>query len=399
MADANMKHQYADAEPDADFMATCPPPVQPQELQLAEMMSALGASTVRAVIFDLDTKLCHESWQINEYGETSSDSNDGGAITQFVTAMGTIAQLSQTSANETLIRQLNPRRCAFAWRIDERRVAVVEARYLLPQTGRRDQDAAVLRELFNVRMPRHASDETVATLGVVTEFPHGRDGHDTALHSSPDAGPSAPPEQGLDTPSPRGAAMSPPPLGLGRGLLALIVFCLVAAIVFLVAERQMQSLQGEQLRLRTQAEATMTRQMADVLAQGDYGEVQAELETFAELAYFQDAVVTNAQRRVIAMVGTVQDARIGNIVPSDASSTGTVAVLRGRDEAGVGQLITWGLPGANVGPPTSQRSLLVAAALLSLAALVYAAWLLLRFRRRKASWPDTPLRRRRNENS
>ena len=393
-----MKHQYADAEPDADFMATRPPPLQPQELQLAELMSALGASTVRAVIFDLDTKLCHESWQINEYGESSNDSNDGGAITQFVTAMGTIAQLSQTSANETLIRQLNPRRCAFAWRIDERRVAVAEARYLLPQTGRRDQDAAVLRELFNVRMPRHASSPTVASLGVVSEFPHARDGHEAALHRSPDAGPTPPPDQGIDAPSPRSTSMSPPPLGLGRGLFALIVFCLVAAIVFLVAERQMQTLQGEQLRLRAQAEATMTRQLADVLAQGDYGEVQAELETFAELAYFQDAVVTNAQRRVIAMVGTVQDARIGNIVPSDASAAGKVAVLRGRDQASVGQLITWGLPGAKAGPPTSQRTLLLAAALLSLAALVYAAWLLLRFRRRKGLWPDTPLRHRRSAN-
>ena len=414
-----MKYQYADPPPDADFLATRPPPIQQQDAHLAELMSSLGASTVRAVIFDLDTKLCRESWLINEYGESSNESNDGGATTHFVTAMGTIAQLSQTSANETLVRQLNPRRCAFAWRIDDHRVAVAEARYLLPQTGRRDQDAAVLRELFHACMPRQATSEAAMPSGVTPEFPEHGPATDTAAAHGPDAGGrqprtphldvpvlvgGAPPRAGISvamststgtgsdtstgtgsgTTTATGAATS---TGTSAGLFALMLFCLVAAIVFLVADRQTRSLQDEQLRLQSQADATMIRQLADVLALGDYGEVQAELETFAELGYVQDAVVTNAQRRVVALVGTVQDARIGNVLPSDGASTGKVVALRARDQPGVGHLTTWAMPGSTVKPFASQRTLLIAASLLSLAALVNAAWLLVRYRRRRGLWP------------
>ncbi|MDP3614333.1 MAG: hypothetical protein Q8R98_21025 [Rubrivivax sp.] len=387
-----MKHQYADAAPEVDFRPTDPPPLQ-EDAQLAELMSILGAVTVRTVIFDLDTRLCHESWQINEYGESSNDSNVGGAITQFVTAMGTIAQLSKTPATETLIRQLNPRRVAFAWRVGERRVAVAEARYRMPQTGRQDQDALLVRELFIARMLRPTASEAVAAVALAPEVPN-----------TP-AGPAAQAGQGAEwaaSPSaslllsekpPQDVAARPPPTGsgtragAGAGLFALMLFCLIAVAMFLIADQQMQSLQSEHLRLRAQAEATMSTQLTAVLAQGDYGEVQAELDAFAELGYFQNAVVTNAQRRVVALVGTVQGARIGNIFPADDSVNAKSVALRGRDQPGVGHLMTWEQPGPTVEPPTSQRTLLIAASLSSLVALVAAAWLLARFRRRNGLWP------------
>ena len=233
-------------------------------MHFAALMRSLGASTVRAVMFDLDTRLWRDGWLINEYGESSNESNDGGATTHFGTAMGTIAQLSQTSATETLVHQLNPRRCAFAWRIDDHRVAVVEARYLLPQTGRRDQDAAVLRELFHACMPRQASSEAlsepVMQPGVAPDWPVFGPADNSAATHRPETDAQQPLPPQLNVPSPVDAATQQAGTRMGMstgtgtgtgtgtntgtsaGLLALRVFCLVAAIVFLIADRQTRSL-------------------------------------------------------------------------------------------------------------------------------------------------------------
>ena len=100
------------------------------------------------------------------------------------------------------------------------------------------------------------------------------------------------------------------------------------------------SLRLESAQLQAKADATMTQMVGKALAEGDYGEVQAELASFAALKYFESALVVNKRGRVIAATGPIHGIRMGD--PLAAGVAGNARVVELNDNAGrIGQLLVW----------------------------------------------------------
>ena len=75
--------------------------------------------------------------------------------------------------------------------------------------------------------------------------------------------------------------------------------------------------QAECARLQAVADKYMAASLAATMIGRDYGEVQDQLARIVESGFVRRAVVLNAQRRVVALVGSVPPIRIGMEVPAD----------------------------------------------------------------------------------
>ena len=381
-----MKPQAADTPPDRGFLPTVPPSLEPDPRLTAALLATLGVVTVRASLMELATMSCQLNWSINEHGE-ADDNNNGhsGPDSQFRITMATIVQLKDTPAAETLTRRLDPRRWAFAWRVDARRVAVAEACYQLAHIEHSDDDTALLRQICDAGLQVTSFGTTAAAGGALElaastdsrdDDGPGASAHRDAAHSD-QAG-----HRARSAPRSAAARQLAVKLPLRWGMLALLLLCLGAAAVFVLAHRQADSMQGETLQLRAQAEATMSTRLGEVLAGGDYGEVQGELETFATLKYFEGAVVTNARRRVVAVAGDVKGVRMGDPVSPEAAKGARLSSLATRGQPTDAELMTWGgVRNPLLAPIASQRTWLIVGFLLSVSAMAAAAWLMVRFRR------------------
>jgi len=96
---------------------------------MALMFGQLGVASVRASVVDMDSMAFQSAWSVTEKGEVGEDFLGKGLDSTFPAAMATIAQMGVAPPEQTVVRKLNPRHWAFAWRIDDRLVAVAEARY------------------------------------------------------------------------------------------------------------------------------------------------------------------------------------------------------------------------------------------------------------------------------
>jgi hypothetical protein len=149
----------------------------------------------------------------------------------------------------------------------------------------------------------------------------------------------------------------------------------LAGAVCLAAALQIQSTrEAEARRLRLLTDATMTQQLLRVLAAGDYGEVQANLETFESLGYFKGAVVVDARRRAVAQTGAVPALRIGHTLTGAEVAGARAVPLTAAGSNTDGQLFIWGpeLPTPRVSAALEQVLIACAVPLL-LAALAGAA--------------------------
>lgn len=377
-----MKDEHpADGGGDSAFLPTSPPPLEPN-LEFALVLVRLGVKTLQVSLIDLVGRSCERSWNINELGRSGLVDVDSSFDASFPTAMGSITQLEHTPAVGTLTRQLGPRLWAYAWRVDDRRVAVAEAYFRLAHSGLVDADTATLRDLCEAglelkpaaRPPEHHAADRPTEPSIIA-------GGMSARHAPGETRAVPTGHTPLEPLEPVERRARAPGRSSGpsrAGLLALLLLSIAAAAIFANAYRQTDSSERELLRLRSQAEAVMSLRLGEVLRGGDYGEVQAELDAFAALKYFDRALVTNPQHRAIAMVGRVDGARIGNVVPATASAGARVVALNAAGLAPGAELMTWDAPNGVSTRPAAQRVWLLAGLVLSLVAAGAAAWMLLR---------------------
>ncbi len=162
----------------------------------------------------------------------------------------------------------------------------------------------------------------------------------------------------------------------------LLILCgVTGATIFILCSWQTKVLADELLTHRVRIESALTARLDDKLAQGDYGEVQAELDALLALEYFDGAVVTNTQQRVIALAGRVTGSRIGSPVTSTAGAK--VIPLGVPNRPGSGQAITWGRPDLREAAIALLRQLLALGAGLSITTAVGAALVWTRDRRQR----------------
>jgi hypothetical protein len=397
-----MKGEHpADGGGDSAFLPTSPPPLEPN-LEFALVLVRLGVKTLQVSLIDLVGRSCEKSWNINELGRSALVDVDNSFDASFPTAMGSIAQLEHTPAVGTLTRQLGPRLWAYAWRVDDRRVAVAEAYFRLAHSGLVDADTATLRDLceagLGLKPPAPAAEHPAADRPMAPSIIAGgmsarhAPGETRAVPTGHTPLEPLEPVESVESFERKARATGRSSGPSRAGLLVLLLLSIAAAAIFANAYRQTDSAERELLRLRGQAEAVMSLRLGEMLRGGDYGEVQAELDAFAALKYFDRALVTNPQHRAIAMVGRVDGARIGNVVPATASAGARVVALNTAGLPPGAELMTWDAPSGSSPRPAAQRVWLLAGLVLSLVAAGAAAWMLLRqaWLRRAGARQDDP---------
>ena len=335
---------------------------------MALMFSQIGVASLRASVVDMDSMAFQSAWSITERGEMGEDLLGRGLDSTFPAAMATIAQMGVAPPEQTVVRKLNPRHWAFAWRIDERLVAVAEARYRDQRDMMSPADTALVR--------------LICDTGIRAGHTEGSRGRAQTADGSPDRPQLAWPEFGAA--APQGGLMAR--LGVLMMAVSALAALWMALLVVPKARDEALALQAELTRLHDMGNKSMLGTLATTLASGDYGEVQAALTGFGALGYFQGAVVTNSRQRVVAVVGAAPDARIGDGVPSRlAKAAQGVDLAVGSDRHG--QLLTLG----PVLPPlqaSQSRLLLVGAWLICVSAVSGLMMLVLRSRERSS--PTAP---------
>jgi hypothetical protein len=324
-----------------------------------QLLLSLGMEGLHASVMDVESMACLSSWRIGDAGERSTAAEDAGGPS-FPTAMATIVHLNGTPLDQTLTRQLDAHNWAFAWRVDASSVAVAEARYGLPNNACTDRDTAVVRQLCSAGTEAGKLRRTEAM---------------------PDRLPQ-PASQPLAAAAPHRTALPPTPVSWADKLAqplrwpSLLALGLTAAVCLAAALQIQSSREGEARRLRQLTDATMTQQLTRVLALGDYGEVQGNLDTFEGLGYFKGAAVIDARRRPVAMAGAVPALRIGRAVAGPEVAGARTVPLLAEASNTEGQLLIWGpeTPSPRVSVHL-ETTLFMAGLLLMLATLAGAALL------------------------
>lgn len=326
----------------------------------------LGVSSVRASVVDLATMTLGSTWTLASQADTPDRATDS----VFANAASTFNELADIGTEEMLLRRLSPRRWAFAWRLDEARAVVGEAQF----RDRREQlDAttgASLRLLCNAGIRSRALPAPLAGGS------GGGSGGGAMVAAAvgdqltwPQIDRRAPPKR------------SRADLTLLGIALAGVVLSGLLLLVLLPRWQDAQDSQASRLeQLEARGDRTAAQGLALAMASGDYGDVQSELQAFASLGYFSDALVTNTRQRVVAMVGSPQGQTMGAaLLPELEHRHRRLPLAVGSQEYGA----LW-LPAT--GETQHEIKLTVgtaAAGLLCAASLVSAAMLLLRLNRRR----------------
>lgn len=335
---------------------------------MARMFRNLGVVSFRAVVVDIDSLVFHSSWAIHSTGALHDSAFEASLEGAFPNAAGTMAQLSAVPIASTLVQRMSPRRWVFAWRIDERRAVMAMAHFLEGRMAMAAVDTAVVRLVCDagiqadLALPQRSAAEPAAS------------------------GPVWPQVERRRRVVPRWIRLP---------ALLLVCLCTLLAgwltLVSLPQTRHDAAQRDTELdRLQTMADRTMVRSVAAALGSGDYGEVQLALSGFAALGYFDQAVVTNTDHRVVAFVGTVGGVRIGDAAPLDLLRRATHQPLM-QGSAPNGQLLILRPPVASAQQRVIDRLMwpsVLALVTGACAALLMAA----RWPRRRAPRPRVPPR-------
>lgn len=367
----------------ADFEHT-----KPSEGTLADdiavLFGVLGVQAMRASLVDLGLMRCTHAWHITEVGAMVEDTGETDPDRSLPTAMATIVKLSPAGPEQTQIRRLDSHSWAFAWLAEDRQVAVVEARYRNVRGDHGDADVALVRQVCDASVRATLAAASSATPDVdlrlakpiVEMARQDSRSKGAALRARAfDALPTAPRARSPGTSSWLAAPQ--------RVVLAVLALGLVVAGILFAQQQYAMSLRAESAQLQAKADATMKQMVGKALAEGDYGEVQAELASFAALKYFESALVANARGRVIAATGPIQGIRMGDPLATDVAGSAHVIELNDNSERS-GQLLIWG-PVAQNAPGFGEASLVTKAMLIVFGAAVAAALLLLLRRQRRGT--------------
>ena len=368
----------------ADFADTTPSAMTPAD-DVAWLFGAFGVQTLRAWLIELGSMRCTHAWQINKAGAMAEAPRHDEPNLSFPTSMATIVQLSPAGPAQTQKRQLDPLRWAFAWPVDQHHVVVVEARYRIPRNDHGDADIALVRLACDAGL-RAAQ---------VLEGGAWADDHRRLASSAVEIARPVGRSEGAPIRSLASASLStalagrPASASSWRGASRRVVFAVLAlglavAGSLFALQQSAKSLRMESALQQTQADATMTQAVGKALSEGDYGEVQAELASFAARQYFESALVTNTHGRVVAAAGPIHGMRMGDPLTTFVAQNARAIELNDKTGAN-GQLLVWersAQDGAGFG--SSGMAIAVnAAMLISFSSAAAATILLLKQRRRR----------------
>ncbi len=258
---------------------------------LSQTLRQFGVESARIALIELTSQHCHAIWTVDEQGEVSRRRPTRGLASAFSLGTAIVSELMQIPAGVPVVRRLSPHIWAYAWRVDEHngvlaQIHSVEGRFKPSETG-----TAVVRAICDMTI---GAGEAAQTDGAAEE--------------------SGPVWPRVDRRAP-----ARPPLAARAALVLIGVAAVLSAWMafrgLTEARDDSAALYAELGRLETMAERTMIRELSTVLAGGDYGEVQEALSSYADLGYFQAAVVTNMQKQIVASAGSIGSLRIGGQVP------------------------------------------------------------------------------------
>lgn len=324
----------------ADFAHTKPSELMPED-DIAQRFDAFGVQALRASLVDLGSMRCTHAWHITDGGAMVADASENDPDRAFLSAMATIVKLSPAGPEQTHKRELDPLCWAFAWLAEERHVAVVEAQYRVARSDHSDADVALVRQVFDAGLRAALAPALGATP------------HDDPRPSSSTvnlAQPGDPTVRAARRARVFGALRSasanrplgiPSWLGLSqRAVLVVLALGLVMAGILFALLHSATSLRADSAQHQAKADATMRQMVGKALAEGDYGEVQAELASFSSLNYFESALVTNARGRVIAAAGPIQGIRMGDPLAAGVAASARVIELD-QGPGPNGKLLVW----------------------------------------------------------
>jgi hypothetical protein len=276
--------------------------------EVARLLLAIGAESMRASVGDPASKTFQAGCSIKDDGSVVDSRSDRGLDSVLPGVASTLDGLTQLPFDQTLLRRHSPRRWVAAWRIDDGRAILAEVQYRDRRDAVADIDTAVIRMVCNANI-RNALAASAALKGAANM---------TAM-----VWPQV--DRRASKPHSRSTLLQ---------VSALLLVALLSAWVALFAApgawQALTEQQAENAGLLKTADATLVRQLSTAMATGDYGEAQAELSAFSSLGYFQRAVVTNAKGKVVAVAGDVPGVRIGDAVnPGFAAAARPLALTLG----------------------------------------------------------------------
>jgi hypothetical protein len=286
-------------------------------------LQQLGIQTLRLSVLNTQSLDFHWACSISDQGQLQPAEGPQALDSMFPGGSATVLDLMRRPLAHTSVQKQSPRRWLLAWRLRDEEAVVVDALFHDRRDVFSDADSALLRLLCNSSLAR------------ATAF--GGPPIDPAVALAADARGSANANTtSLVWPQIERRASSTSPLLLGTSLLMLALGLLSCLWLVLSALPQTQHhMAAQEAEFETLRDGTMRRALSLALATGDYGEVQVALQGFAELGYFQSAVVANDKQRLVATAGEIKNQRIGDAVSAGyGAAARNLALATGSQQQG-----------------------------------------------------------------
>jgi hypothetical protein len=296
--------------PDQDRLGHSLSPALRQDM--ARMFRQLGVQQLRASVADTTSMASQVAWSLSDMGQLSVPASERNLDSVFPGASATIAGLGHEVTENTQVQKLSPRLWGYAWRVDAQHAIVAEVQYRERRDSVSETDMALVRLVCSA----------------------------VIRAAQPAGGPPAlGPAHALVWPAVERRAFVASPRAtwttLMLSLLALVACFWLATVGVPKAQRALLTQQEQLDRARKASDATLVSGLSQAWGTGDYGDVQTALNSFASLGYFDSAVVTNANGKVVASAGAVPRQRIGDPVnPVYATSTRTMGLAAGPEGNG-----------------------------------------------------------------
>jgi hypothetical protein len=259
---------------------------QVQDTQL--VFQQMGLQTLRVSVLKRGSFDAQSSCLIGEQGEVQEADTQRPLDSVFPGGAAHLSELMQQPEVLTSTRKLSPRQWQLAWRLEDGKTVVAEAKFHDKRDALNEADTAIIRLVCStsLRRLREEASDAEATAPSLQVWPH--------VDRRKASGPARPPWVSL-------------------ALLCTSVLC-GAWLLFFALPQSLNAAQSVRTEYSRLLDGTMSRSLSAALATGDYGDVQSALQVFLELGQLESAVVTNDKQRLVAMVGVVKNQRIGEAV-------------------------------------------------------------------------------------
>jgi hypothetical protein len=356
---------YTDAPSTLAPHPPVPPAVDSHHRDHAPLWRLAGIESCRAATLDLVSLMLDTGHWVSDGVEAPGEPAERRLEASFPGLQDKLLMLDD-SPQQLVTHRLSPRRWAFAWR-----------------TGPRSGILALVR--FRDGKPEPSESETLLVRVVCEAWFSASLSASAAQAGQLDDGGWTGVDRRSSQPQSKGFWLR---AGLFAGSALLALWMATGGVDLMATESQQHRLTSE--RLAALGDKTLATKVGQVLAGGDYGEVQETLSTFSALGYFTGALVLNPRGQVVAIAGAVGDQRIGVARASNTLVGGHVVPL-GQDGQNWGQLVLADA-GATAGQNRPGTSSSVLRAVAAIVALMASIGLVLQLR---PVWPLRATQRRR----